>query len=85
MATSKAEYLKKYLSKPAGNTGDYEEEKKKKKKRKREKQRPEGIQMVDDDIDMSRLGGGGAEVYSEDEEDKPQLDSAMSAAVQRMR
>ena len=82
---SKAEYLKKYLSAPSGG-GDYEDgggkEKKKKRKRDKHSKHSSGVRIIDDDA-MAR--GGDREIYSEDDEEKPQIDGGTAADLPRSR
>eukprot|EP00966_Prymnesium_polylepis_P071667 1664505-Prymnesium_polylepis.2 len=77
---SKAEYLKKYLSGPSTAQGDYEDEAHRKKKHKKHKKdkskRPEGIRIIDHDVDLSSVRAPARDVYSESEDEAPQVDGS---------
>ena len=87
---SKQDYLKRYLSKSSDATVD-NEGKKEKKKRKKEKHghrssKHAGMRIIDDDIGFSQLGGGTQDLYSEDDEERPQLDpNSMALAGDRQK
>ncbi|KAL1518858.1 hypothetical protein AB1Y20_003135 [Prymnesium parvum] len=72
---SKAEYLKKYLTAPT-TTADYGKEHKKKKKRHKTEHRPQGIRIIDDDVDFSQIHAPGHDVHSESEDEAPQVEGA---------
>ena len=81
---SKADYLKKYLAPSSSGGGDYEEPREKKKKRKRDKHsRPDGMRIIDDDLAAG--WGGRADVFAEEEEEKPQIDGNAAADVRSSR
>ena len=73
MASSKAEYLKRYLAKPGDDDGGA----KKKKRRKKEhghghSKKPAGMRIFDDDAPAVH-GSSVQELYGEEEDERPQL------------